>query len=220
MSDDRRGGVHAADSAALALDEGDISPEARTAILRLMAEIDRLRAEIAANNRRIAYLEEVADRDPLTPTVNRRAFVRELERAKAYADRYKSPAAIIYIDIDDMKSINDRFGHAAGDEVLQAVARTLIGNVRSSDVVGRLGGDEFGVILAHADRLAAEEKASSLSKLIADIQIGPTESELRVAATYGVQTLGAAEDAAAVLESADRAMYARKRKADEGRSRN
>ena len=161
MSDDGRIEERGAAGSLPPTDE-EISPEARAAILRLVAEIDRLRAEITANNRRIAHLEEVADRDPLTPTVNRRAFVRELERTKAYVDRYKAPAAIIYFDIDEMKTINDRYGHAVGDEVLVTVARTLMGNVRSSDIVGRLGGDEFGIILSH--RLCAARTTRKRSR--------------------------------------------------------
>ena len=213
MSDDSRIEERGAAGSLPPTDE-EISPQARAAILRLVAEIDRLRAEITANNRRIAHLEEVADRDPLTPTVNRRAFVRELERTKAYVDRYKAPAAVIYFDIDEMKTINDRYGHAVGDEVLVTVARTLMGNVRSSDIVGRLGGDEFGIILSHAERTAAEEKAATLAKLIADIRVGPDGGTIHVSATWGVETLVGVSDAAAALDAADRAMYARKRKDD------
>ena len=213
MSDDGRIEERGA-AGSLPLADEDISPQAQAAILRLMSEIDRLREEIAANNRRIAHLEEVADRDPLTPTVNRRAFVRELERTKAYVDRYKAPAAIIYLDIDGMKTINDRYGHALGDEVLIVVARTLMGNVRSSDIVGRLGGDEFGIILSHAEAAAAEEKAATLAKLIADIRVGPDGETVCVSATWGVETLVGAADAKSALDAADRAMYARKRKGD------
>lgn len=211
MSDDGRIKVDDA-TASLPPADDDIPAPARAAILRLMAEIDRLRAEIDANNRRIAHLEEVADRDPLTPTVNRRAFVRELERTKAYVDRYKAPAVLIYFDIDGMKAINDRYGHAIGDEVLVAVARTLMGNVRSSDIVGRLGGDEFAIILSHAERTAAEEKAATLAKLVADIRVGQDGEAIHISATWGVETLVGATDAAAALDAADRAMYARKRK--------
>jgi diguanylate cyclase (GGDEF)-like protein len=216
MSDDGRIDQHGT-AGTLPPTGEDISPQAQAAILRLMAEIDRLREEIAANNRRIAHLEEVADRDPLTPTVNRRAFVRELERTKAYVDRYKAPAAVIYFDIDGMKTINDRYGHAIGDEVLVVVARTLMGNVRSSDIVGRLGGDEFGIILSHAERAAAEEKAATLARLIADIRVGPEGEAIGVIATWGVETLVGAADARAALDAADRAMYARKRKGDGAR---
>jgi diguanylate cyclase (GGDEF)-like protein len=211
MSDDGRIEEHGA-ARPLPLADEDISPQAEAAILRLVAEIDRLREEIAANNKRIAHLEQVADRDPLTPTVNRRAFIRELERTKAYVDRYKAPAAVIYLDLDGMKAINDRYGHATGDEVLVAVARTLMGNVRSSDTVGRLGGDEFGIILPHADPGAAEEKAATLATLLADIRIGPEGEAMPISVTWGVETLVGAADAAAALDAADRAMYARKRK--------
>lgn len=218
MSEDRRRGESTADDPTSALADDEISPEARTAILQLVAEIDRLRSEIAANNRRIAYLEDIADCDPLTPTVNRRAFIRELERTKSFVDRYKMPASVLYFDIDSMKAINDRFGHALGDQVLVSVARTLVGNVRSSDVVGRLGGDEFAVILAHADQTAAEEKAATLARLIADIRIGDDDTVPGIGVTYGVETLATVNDAAAALEAADRAMYARKRSGDPTRT--
>lgn len=211
MSDDLRRTESTAAEPSLALDEDEISPEARAAILRLVAEIDRLRAEIAANNRRIAYLEEIADRDPLTPAINRRAFVRELERAKAFVDRYKTPACLVFFDIDGMKTINDRFGHKAGDEALIAVANTLVDNVRSSDVVGRLGGDEFAVILAQVDCPAAEEKTATLARLIADIRVGRGGEAARISVTYGVEALTTAGSATAALEAADRAMYGRKR---------
>ena len=93
MSDDGRIEEHGAAGSLPPADE-DISPQAQAAILRLMSEIDRLREEIAANNRRIAHLEEVADRDPLTPTVNRRAFVRELSRSIALASAPLCPGSV------------------------------------------------------------------------------------------------------------------------------
>jgi diguanylate cyclase (GGDEF)-like protein len=190
----------------------EISAEAQAAILRLIDEIDRLRAEINANNRRIAHLEAMADSDPLTPTVNRRAFVRELERFKAFIDRYRAPASLVYLDIDGMKAINDRFGHAAGDAALLAVAKALVDNVRASDVVGRLGGDEFGVILAQVEAGAAEEKAAALAGAVGALTVGEGANAVTLSATWGVVPLNGAADAAAVLEAADQAMYARKRR--------
>ena len=184
--------------------------EARDAILRLLEEIELLRSEIEANNARIAELEDLADRDPLTPVVNRRAFVRELDRAKAYGDRYGHGASLIYLDLDGMKEINDRYGHTMGDKALVAVAEALVANVRSSDLVGRLGGDEFGVILARADQSAAQEKARQLMKFIDDLEIKSENDVIPVSVSYGIIELRTQASAEAALAAADGAMYERK----------
>ena len=193
------------------LDDAGIPAEARAAILNLLEEIDYLRGEIEANNQRIAELEDLADRDPLAPVVNRRAFMRELDRAKAYADRYGGASSLIYLDLDGMKDINDRFGHAAGDRALLSVAEALVANVRSSDLVGRLGGDEFGVILARASHRAAEEKAEALMRLIGDLRIDSTGGPIPVSISYGIVELKTQKDAGAALAAADREMYQRKK---------
>jgi GGDEF domain-containing protein len=108
----------------------------------LRAEIGRLSAELARAERRIAELETRADIDPLLDVLNRRGFERSLNRSLAYIRRYHIPAALMFIDLDGFKAVNDRYGHAAGDAMLRQVAATLAARVRSSDVVGRLGGDE------------------------------------------------------------------------------
>jgi diguanylate cyclase (GGDEF)-like protein len=209
-SDNKRRSA-ARDKDPIDLDDDGIPPDARSAILNLLEEIEYLRTEIEANNKRIAELEDLADRDPLAPVVNRRAFVRELDRAKAYADRYGGGACLIYLDLDGMKEINDRFGHAAGDLALLAVAEALVANVRSSDLVGRLGGDEFGVILARASRRAAEEKAEALMRLIGGLRIDSSAGPIPVSVSYGIVELKAHPDADAALAAADRGMYERKK---------
>jgi len=192
------------------LQDAAIPAEAREQILQLLKEIASLRAEIEANNERIAELEDLADRDPLTPVVNRRAFVRELDRAKAYGDRYGSGASLIYLDLDGMKEINDRYGHNTGDKALIAVAEALVANVRSSDLVGRLGGDEFGIMLARADQTAAQEKVRQLMDIIDDIEIKSGNEIIPLSVSYGVIELQSQPTAEAALAAADRAMYARK----------
>ena len=89
---------------------------------------------------------------------------------------YGSPGSVLYFDLNGMKHINDKYGHPAGDATLQHFATVLVNNVRDSDVVGRLGGDEFGVILAQADMAQAEEKAGQLMDQLEDLGIvGPAE---------------------------------------------
>src|SRR5687767_9429642 len=122
-----------------------VSPEADAASLAV--EVERLRTQLAAAQARIAELEAKADTDALLDIPNRRGFERELRRSLAYVRRYSASAALIYLDLDQFKPVNDRHGHAAGDRVLQAVAVALRRSVRESDVVARLGGDEFGVLL-------------------------------------------------------------------------
>ncbi len=117
--------TNTAETAALDLGDETIPEEAREAIRLLISEINALREEIEANNDRIAELETLADRDPLVPVVNRRAFVRELSRAKAYAERYGGTNCLLYLDIDGMKLLNDQHGHATGDAALTKLADIL-----------------------------------------------------------------------------------------------
>src|SRR5690606_3496387 len=104
--------------------------------------------------------------DPLLPLFNRRAFGRELARAVSLADRYEEPLSIVFFDLNGFKTINDTHGHATGDAVLAHVADVLRGHVRDSDIVGRLGGDEFGVILLRSDLPSAKTKAQQLAEMI------------------------------------------------------
>ena len=197
-----------------ALTDSSLPEEARQAILRLIEEIDALRQELQANNERIEELEHLADADPLTPLVNRRAFVREIDRARAYVDRYGGTSVLIYLDIDGLKRINDGHGHATGDQALLAVASLLVDNVRSSDLVGRLGGDEFGVLMARASLKAAEEKVAALSMLIEAVRLpldqDKTGDAIGLSASFGIAEITGKMDAEAALNAADAAMYAEK----------
>lgn len=160
---------------------------------------------------RLAQAEALAERDPLTGALNRRGFMRALEQAIAFADRYQEPAAVIFIDLDGFKAVNDGFGHAAGDAVLKHVSRLLLSHVRESDSVGRLGGDEFGVILARAAPDEAVRKGEALAALISDTPCLFAGVAHRVAASAGARSLMRADDPELALAAADEAMYADKR---------
>ena len=179
-------------------------------VLRLMQEVETLRQELGAMGRRLAEAERLADHDVLTPLLNRRAFVREMQRAIALTRRYDIPASVIYFDLDDFKGVNDRYGHAAGDAVLIAVAERLLAHVREADAVGRIGGDEFAVLLQHADFAAAQAKAAALAEGVSQLPVEAAGDAIRVSLTWGARQIGAVDSAEQSLSEADAAMYLRK----------
>jgi len=195
----------------LAISETELTPAVQAAIATLVVELDELRGEVARLKARLTEAEAAADEDPLTCARNRRAFMRELKRIAAFSQRYGWPASLVYFDVDDLKGVNDRSGHAAGDAVLQAVADRLVGHVRDSDVVGRMGGDEFAVLLAQADRQTAEAKAEMLARLVSaePVQAGPWLTPVKV--SWGVRQIAPAAEPEALVAEADAAMFAMKR---------
>jgi len=196
----------------MGIPEAELTPKVRAAIMTLMEEVGRLRQEIETARNRLSQLEWVADQDSLLPVFNRRAFVRELSRVMSYSERYGTPSSVLYFDINSFKAINDGFGHAAGDAALELVTETLVQNLRESDIVGRLGGDEFGIILSHADRATANEKAQMLAERIGAARFAWDGQEIRLNVAYGVYSFKQGEDALHALEEADKAMYAHKNK--------
>ena len=176
----------------------------------LLAENERLKRELAVARARVSDLEARADVDPLLDILNRRGFERELKRALAYIKRYGTEVALMFVDLDDFKGVNDRYGHGAGDALLKAVARELVGHVRASDVVGRLGGDEFGVLIWHAGEEQALAKARELESLIAQVVIIHGKARIEAAASVGMALLVADTTPEDMIGAADHAMYARK----------
>ena len=179
-------------------------------LTRMVVERDRALAETERLRRRLEEVERLADRDPLTPVLNRRAFMRELSRACAFCTRYRAPAGLVYFDLDGFKAVNDRFGHAAGDAVLGAVARGLLDHVRESDAVARLGGDEFAVLLAQADHDAAAAKAASLVQELEREPVVAAGQAIAVQVSAGVRSFEPGLTPARWLAEADAAMFVRK----------
>ncbi|MFO1015582.1 MAG: GGDEF domain-containing protein [Caulobacteraceae bacterium] len=195
----------------LGLAETELTPAVQGAIRTLMTEIDDLRGEVSRLKSRLQEAEVLADQDGLTPALNRRALARELHRVAAFSRRYGSPASLVYFDLDAFKLVNDRFGHAAGDSALKAVAERLKALVRENDVVGRMGGDEFGVILVQSDADTAEVKAAALAEAIRrePVNFGDWSAPLHL--TWGVRQIDPDADPEQIIADADAAMYARKR---------
>jgi diguanylate cyclase (GGDEF)-like protein len=199
--------------AAAKLSDSELAPEIRQTLARLYAESELMRRELEDARARIASLERLADEDSLAPIANRRAFVRELSRMIAFSRRYGVPSSVVYFDVNGMKRINDAHGHPAGDAALRHVAEVLCANVRQSDVVGRLGGDEFGVILAQTNQAQASAKGISLARSIAAAPLHWGGSIVPISAAYGVYSFSGADDAQVAIEAADHAMYQHKREA-------
>jgi diguanylate cyclase (GGDEF)-like protein len=189
----------------------DSAPGLHEELKKLQAEWATMQRELEMARARIAQLERLADEDSLAPIANRRAFVRELSRMIAFTRRYGPPSSVIYFDVNGMKQINDTYGHPAGDAALRHVAEVLSKNVRESDIVGRLGGDEFGVILAQTSQDQANAKGIALAQAIAGTPFRWGKNPITVSAAYGVYSFTGSDDAQVAIEAADKAMYEQKR---------
>lgn len=177
---------------------------------RLIEEISLLRGKVARLQERVDQLDQLAHQDALINLPNRRGFMRELERLIARVDRYGIHAAMLFVDLDGLKMINDTLGHRAGDEALIQVAGLLSKGVRHSDVVARIGGDEFGILLESSDEAAAHETASRLIEQISACEVMHDGEALPLSVAIGVGMIDALDTAEAVMERADEAMYRRK----------
>lgn len=190
--------------------ETELTPNVQRALLSLMGEVDQLRRETERLRGRVRELESLADHDALLPVLNRRAFLREVSRALALAERHNAPSTLVYLDLNGFKAINDAHGHAAGDAALHHVAGLLTAHVRETDAVGRLGGDEFGVVLTLTGREGAEAKAQELADILSTTPFVHNGHSLTVGAAWGSHALEAGNQAEDAMARADAAMYARK----------
>ena len=173
----------------------------------MAAEIAQLRGEVARLTRRVEELDELAHQDALIALPNRRGFLRELDRLIARVQRYQVSAAMLFVDLDGLKMINDSFGHKAGDEALIEVANLLERGVRRSDVVARIGGDEFGILLENADEPRARDTAQRLTDLIGGSGFDHEGDSLPLSVAIGVTMIADADSAAEVMARADEEMY-------------
>jgi diguanylate cyclase (GGDEF)-like protein len=178
---------------------------------RLRAEVARLSGEMGALRERIAELETACQEDALTKLLNRRGFLRDLDRAIAFSRRYNAPAALLILDLDAFKPINDRWGHVVGDKALLHVAGLLRDNLRSSDSIARLGGDEFAILLWQVDAEVARQKADALEAILASTPLALANSTVRVAGSIGSTPLLEGDDCTTAIARADAEMYARKK---------
>lgn len=183
-----------------------IDPRELLARLRNGLILRRLQAELEERNRDLARL---AATDSLTALPNRRTFDANLEREIKSARRHDDPVALILLDIDEFKSVNDRYGHDVGDEVLREIARRLRDACRAGDTVARIGGEEFGLIVTRTTAEGAKAVAERTRALIADRPFGSSSGALAITVSAGVATAGGAVgfDPQEVFRAADGALY-------------
>lgn len=186
-----------------------------TGAITHFAAIER---DVTTDKRRLDELEFVADRDTLTGIHNRRAFLRVAEEEIMAADaRRRAGAAsqegpcLAFIDVDHFKRVNDLLGHAAGDAVLFGMAGTLTANARRADLVGRLGGEEFAVVMPDLPVREAEALAERLRRVVAAKPFETSWGPVPVTVSIGVASYREGDGLAQLMARADAAMYAAKR---------
>ncbi|MEM1087922.1 MAG: GGDEF domain-containing protein [Pseudomonadota bacterium] len=190
--------------------------DAEAALEALAGEILHLRKQNSNLRKQLEEKTDLADRDSLCPVFNRRAFMRELSREIASAERYQTALSLIYIDLDRFKLVNDRFGHATGDKVLKLVSTIILENIRQTDIPARLGGDEFAILLTHAENTHAQQKARLLEQdiktlIVRDSQAASSET-VSIGASCGTVTWKRGMTAQTMLDLADEKMFVAKAK--------
>ena len=180
----------------------------------LEQELNALRRELTLLRTANKELERLVIRDTLTPLHNRRHFMNCLHDRLGRLERYEAQTALVFIDVNSMKQINDCYGHSAGDAALIHIARLLASAVRATDVAARGGGDEFALLLDGLDDAAMQEKADQIELLVAESECRFEGTLLPLSISVGWTCLRAGDSEFSALARADMAMYAAKRPGD------
>jgi two-component system cell cycle response regulator len=173
--------------------------------LAYYAAIER---DLTDHKRKQSRLEDMATTDGLTGLLNRQAFMQRAEKEYSRTRKYSRPLSVVMIDVDHFKSINDRYGHAVGDEVLRAMSKICQQSLRGSDVLGRIGGEEFVLLLPDTPQANAIYVAERMREQLGHSSIEIDSLKLNITASFGVATMRD-DDAefTTLLERADVAMY-------------
>ncbi|MHA4835003.1 GGDEF domain-containing protein [Sphingopyxis sp. MSC1_008] len=195
--------------ARIAVDQfGTVSVDSIEDQLReIRRERDALRRENRVLKIAVAELERVSERDTLTPLFNRRYFLTAIHHRMARFERHAERAAVVFIDVNQLKYINDNFGHAAGDFALMEIAKRLAGSIRATDVAARIGGDEFGLILDQSSEDGARVQVNRLCDVLTAAPAEYDGHEIALSACFGVAMLQTGMTESDILAAADRDMY-------------
>jgi diguanylate cyclase (GGDEF)-like protein len=177
--------------------------------VELVGRVRDLEQQIATTDKTVSKLVEEASRDPLTRVLNRAAFERECQEALMRVERATLPVALLYLDVDRFKGINDAHGHAAGDKALKDLVRIVQECIRGTDLVGRLGGDEFAVLLPNCPRERAADIAERIRERVAQQRAGQGNLSVSIGAHWVAG--GMATTLETLMLASDQGMYAAKR---------
>ena len=182
-------------------------------IRELEVQVAILRRELLSLRIANAELERVVERDTLTPLYNRRYLINAVNNRLKRLGRYGTRSILVFVDVDGLKSINDTQGHCAGDFALVHIATLLSANVRATDIVARIGGDEFALILEELTREEAVAKLEGLRRVIADTPCEFSGTTLSLGASFGMAVMMDSDTDESLVARADADMYAQKRNA-------
>ncbi len=189
---------------------GGDRPGAPEAVAALEARVRALEVENRSLKIALSELERASVLDSLTAAHNRRYFMTQLQDRLARVRRYDAQVALIYVDVDGLKAVNDGHGHAAGDALLMAIANRLKATVRQTDVLARIGGDEFALLLDAIEPADAEAKIADFRAQLNGAALAFDGQTLPLSASFGYTMITAADDADGVIARADAAMYREK----------
>ncbi len=173
-------------------------------------ERDALRRENRVLKIAVAELERVSERDTLTPLFNRRYFLTAIHHRMARFERHAERAAVVFVDVNQLKYINDSFGHAAGDFALMEIAKRLAESIRATDVAARIGGDEFGLILDQSSEDGARAQIARLGDVLTAAPAEYDGHQIALSACFGIAMLQSGMTESDILAAADRDMYRNK----------
>ncbi len=171
---------------------------------------EALQAEVEALRAQVETLELLVETDTLTPLANRRAFARRLEFEIGQTARHQTKTTIAFIDVNGLKRINDRYGHSAGDAALCHVADILVRSFRVTDLIARIGGDEFAIVLDHADEAAIATRMDVLSQCLTDNPMILGDAPFPITLAWGLTVVHGDDSVESAISRADVAMYAAK----------
>ncbi len=173
----------------------------------LRQEVQRLTRENRGLKIAVGELERIVDRDTLTPLFNRRYFINALIKRKALLERSDDPCALLFVDVDGLKLINDAHGHGAGDFALIEVAERLKANIRANDIAARMGGDEFALLLDHVDEETARQRGDQLASVIGGEPADYHGKPIALSISVGCIMITADEHEDDLVARADQEMY-------------
>ncbi len=198
--------------AMLGIPETEMTPAVKLAVSALLEKMEDMGSDLARTKETLAEMERLVDVDLLAPIPNRRAFMRRLNWAITMHERYGHPSTILYFDVNDFKQINDLHGHAAGDLAIRHIADLLASAMRESDFLARIGGDEFAVIMYHAEEEAARKRGVLIAQRIQHSPFVFAGRQITVSCAHGCYSLRSGDNAESALAAADMSMYVDKKR--------